>query len=160
MVRAVSIYRDEQKNLKARIPEEKEEYLVKPIRYFPITSSHQYIGLLKIGEAGSKTDEELIVIADCNRLDDNSRRILEEELNTLDKPERIRKIYSIKPVDERLYWCVDTNRGQVNFEVKNQQDIYIIGRAFVIIKDVNERRFILDPAEMDYRSRVFIDAYI
>jgi hypothetical protein len=153
------IYRDSDGKLKARSVDERQEYLIRPILYFPLLSPQTHVGLFRVDSNG-KIQEELFAISDFKQLEQSSRVALEEELDNLYKPAKIKKIYNIKLMAGELFWEVDTNHGQVDFQVKGHKNMYMTDCGIVIIKDPGGTRFILNLEEVDARSRALAEAHI
>ncbi len=158
----INIYKNSFGILKAKIGSEEVEHPIKPIMCFPITAAERYVGLFRIGKDG-KTKEELALIPDYRLLDEDSRKLIEEELNSTYPLTWIQKIYSIKQVDRRLKWQVDTNRGELVFEVKGQhiqRDINEIQGIIIVIHDAEGKRFLVNPKKLDPKSQTLLEMYI
>ena len=88
----LSVYRDSSSVLKVKIESEKEDSSFRPIRCFPLTDSEHYLGLFKVDSEGT-TRSEIALIDDFNRLDENSKKLIEEELDKECPLTWIKKIY-------------------------------------------------------------------
>jgi len=146
----ISIYRDTSGILKAKI-EGGEEYPVRPIRCFPFTGADQYLGLFKIEPDGT-INEEIALISDLKKLDENSQKLIEEELNKTYSLTQITKIHSVKQTINALKWQVDTDKGERRFEVKEQRDICVMQPNLIIVKDAEGNRFQINSAKLDPKS--------
>jgi hypothetical protein len=155
----INIYKNSSGVLKAKIRGEEVEHPIKPIKCFPITDAERYLGLFKIGMDG-KTKEEIAFISDHKLLDEDSRKLIGEELNNICPLTWIKKIYSIKQANRRLKWQVDTNKGQLTFEVKAQKDIYMIQGIIAVIHDAEGKRFLVNPENLDPKSQTLLEVYI
>ena len=160
----ISIYRDASGMLKVKLEGRGEEYPVKPIRCFPLTGADQYLGLFKMDSYGT-TNEEVALISDFNKLDESSKKLIEEELSKTYLLTQIIKIHSIKQTgrtlgwDKVFRWYVDTDKGERTFEVKGQKDIYTLQPNLVIIKDIEGNRFQINSAKLDPKSLAPLDNF-
>lgn len=152
----ISVYRDTSGILKAKV--EDEEYPVRPIRCFPLTGANYYLGLFRIEPDGT-IREEIALIYDVKRLDENSRKLVEEELSKAYPLLWITKIHSVKQIGRALRWHVDTDKGERIFEIRHQKDIYMIQPSLVVIKDAEGNRFQIDSEKLDPRSLSLLEIY-
>jgi hypothetical protein len=155
----ISLYRDSSGILRVKIEGEAQEYPVKPIRYFPFTEDEYYVGLFKI-EPNGTIAKEIALISDLKRLDEKSRKLVEEELNKSFPLSQVTKITSIKQVGKNLRWQVRTIEGERTFEVSNQNDINIISPSLVAIKDANGKKYKINLTKLDPDSQSLLEAYI
>jgi hypothetical protein len=155
----INIYKNSSGVLKAKIGDEGVEHSIRPIKCFPITDSGRYLGLFKIGMDG-KTKEEIVFVSDYKLLEDTSKELVEEEFADIYPLTWIKKIYSIKRADRKLKWQVDTNEGQLVFELLSQKDIYMIQGIIVVIHDAEGKRFLVNPEKLDRKSRILLEVYI
>jgi len=153
----ISIYRDTSGILKAKI-EGGEEYPVRPIRCFPFTGAGQYLGLFKI-ESDGTINEEIALISDLKKLDENSQKLIAEELNKTYPLTQITKIHSIKQTTKAIKWHVDTDKGERRFEVKEQRDICVIQPNLIVIKDSEGIRYQINSAKLDPKSLALLEIY-
>lgn len=152
----ISVYRGPSGILKAKV--EGEEYPVRPIRCFPLTGADYYLGLFKVKPDGT-IKEEVVIIYELRKLDANSRKLIEEELEKTYPLTRITKIHSIKQVGKALKWHVDTDKGEQTFELRHQSDIYRIKPTLIAIEDVEGNKFQISPAELDPKSLSLLEIY-
>ena len=155
----INIYKNSSGVLKAKIGGEEIEHSIKPIKYFPISDAERYLGLFKIGMDG-KTKEEIAFISDYKLLDEDSRKLIGEELNNTYPFTWIKKIYSIKSVYRILKWQVDTNKGRLTFDVKYYRDICMIQGIIVAIQDVEGKRFLINTEKLDPKSQALLEVHI
>jgi hypothetical protein len=154
----ISLYRDNSGVLMVKIEGEVQEYPVRPVRYFPFTEDEYYVGLFKIEPDGNIT-KEIALITDLKRLDEKSRKLVEEELNKAFLLTQVIKIISIKQAGKNLRWQVKTQEGERTFEVSNQNDINSISPSLVSIKDSKGNKYKINLAKLDSVSQSLLEAY-
>lgn len=154
----ISLYRDNSGVLTVKIEGEAQEYPVRPVRYFPFTEDEYYVGLFKIEPDGNIT-KEIALITDLKRLDEKSRKLVEEELNKAFSLTQVIKIISIKQAGKNLRWQVKTQEGERTFEVSNQNDINSISPSLVSIKDSKGNKYKINLAKLDSVSQSLLEAY-
>ena len=154
----ISLYRDNSGVLTVKIEGEAQEYPVRPVRYFPFTEDEYYVGLFKIEPDGNIT-KEIALITDLKRLDEKSRKLVEEELNKAFLLTQVIKIISIKQAGKNLRWQVKTQEGERTFEVSNQNDINSISPSLVSIKDSKGNKYKINLAKLDSVSQSLLEAY-
>ena len=154
----LSFYRDSSGLLKVRIENENEEYAVKPIRCFPLTDAERYLGLFKTTPDGT-ANEEIALVEDVNRLDENSKKLVSEELNRNYSLTWIKKIYSAEQTKTTSKWRVETDKGEKTFEVLNHNDIYMVQPSLMVIEDVDGGAFLVNPDRLDPKSLSLLEIY-
>ena len=154
----ISLYRDSSGILRVRIEGEAQEYPVKPIRYFPFTEDEYYVGLFKVEPDGSCA-KEIALITDLKRLNEKSRKLVEEELNKAFPLVQVTKIISIKQVGKGLKWQVRTMEGERVFEVSSQNDINNLSAFLVSVKDAKGNKYKINLAKLDPFSQSLLEAY-
>jgi len=154
----LSIYREASGNLKVKIEGEIEEYLFKPIKCFPLSDAEHYLGLYKVTPEG-EIKEEIAIIADFNRLEENSRKLLAEELGKAYSLAWIKRIYSIAQTNETSKWHVDADRGEQTFEVRHQSEIYTIPPSLMVIEDIEGNIFLVEADQLDPKSHSLLELY-
>lgn len=130
---------------------------LEPRMLFPYTNHTMFITLLD-------TDErELGFVRDLEELDKDSRRALEECFKEYYMIPKILRLIDCEDKFGTLKWTVETDRGQVTFNIKNRHsDIKrLYGTPRVIIRDSNDNRYeIPDINKMDGRSNRILFAYL
>ena len=160
----ISIYKDAYGILKIKIEDTGEDYPVKAIWCYPITGAGEYLGLFKIESSGI-IREEAAFISDINKLDENSKKLIIEELNKAYLLTQIIKIYSIKPTSTKLgrdkvvRWHVATDKGERTLEVKFFKDITLLRENVVIIRDATGNRFKINSEKLDPKSLALLEIY-
>lgn len=154
----LNIFRDSLGILKLKIEGENEEHAFKPIKCFPLTDAQHYLGLFKITPEGI-ANEEIALVDDFNKLDDNSRRLIEEELKKERSLAWIKKIYSIEQTKNTSRWRVDTDKGKQIFEVEHQNEIYMVQPSLVVIEDIQGNVFLVNPDQLDPKGLSLLEIY-
>jgi len=105
-------------------------------RAFPISDPNHYIAFLD----GMGKDIGLLV--DPARLDPESRKILEEELELRYFIPIVKKVLSVKEEYGAVYWELETDRGRKEIVVRNVRDNLLeLSSSRVIITDVDGNRY-------------------
>lgn len=125
-------------------------------KFFPLSSPDGYYSLQ------TADDKEVCIIRSLESCDDDTRELLEEELDRRYFSPQIQRIASLKVVPGMLSFAVETNRGPIEFYVRNWRDSsYEIepGRWHII--SVDGIRFeIADLFKLDQRSQRLVDRLI
>jgi hypothetical protein len=159
-INQITIYRDRLDNLlKLKIINVEEKYPIKPIRYFPFTGDEHYVGLFFL-EADGTIAKEIVLISDLKRLDENSRKLIEEELNKTYPLFKITKVLSVKQIGKTLRWQVITMEGEQTFEVLNQNDISSLSPSIVTIIDTRGNKYKINPLKLDEKSQSQLEIYL
>lgn len=125
-------------------------------RAFPLTATGQFI-ILK-NEDGA----EIGAIRDIATLDEESREILETDLErTYFAP----VILQVNKLEENFHvpkWDVETDRGHRVFEVRSRRrDIRILPEGRILLRDADGNRYeIPDYRKLDPVSRAFVETLI
>lgn len=155
-VQELSVSRDNAGFLKATI--EGGEYLIKPMRCFPLTEADRYVGLCRVTSEGM-LQEEIVLITDIKKLDEHSRQLIEEELRKEYSLTRIKKIFSVEQRKEMLRWHVETESGKQTLEVQHHNDIFMLQPTIVVIEDTEGNVFLIDPTQLDPKSQGLLEIY-
>lgn len=125
-------------------------------RAFPLTAAGQFI-VLK-GEDGS----EIGLIRDIAGLDEQSRAVLESDLErTYFAP----VILQVNKLEENFHipkWDVETDSGHRVFEVRSRRrDIRVMTGGRILLRDADGNRYeIPDYRKLDPVSRAFVETLI
>ena len=122
---------------------------LEPRRLFPMSGLTKYITLL------DEEQKERAIIRDLARLDDASRRAIEE---CLLQYYMIPKILEMIDVTEKfgvITWTCRTDRGVRSFRIRSRtNDIKVLYDGRVLIRDSNDNRYEIDDYRtMDKKSR-------
>ena len=152
----IHFYRDEFEDLVMEREDGETERGVHILRNFPLSNESRFISVKKDEE------EELGIIPDLGGLDDDSRQLLEEELERVYFVPRITRVLS---VEERFHvpkWEVETDRGPRVFEIRSgRNDIRVLGAGRVLIRDADGNQYeIPNYRRLDEDSQNQIDSQI
>ena len=112
---------------------------LEPRRLFPVSRADVYISLLSDG------GEEVALIKALADLSPDSRRVVEDSLNDYYLVPHITKIISAGEKYGTLRWCVETDRGIKNFDIRNRNhDIKVFSDGRVRVRDSDDNRYVID----------------
>jgi hypothetical protein len=135
--------------------EGREHIDVKPIRIFPISDPEHWVSLC------DAEGNELICIEDLNRLPDQGRHLLSEELVVREFLPIIKKITGISSRFEPSEWQVETDRGETCFILNDEDDIHRLSTYRILIIDAHRIRYLIpDMRRLDSASRRLLAHYI
>ena len=122
------------------------------VRAFPLSPGDPYVGLL------SGRLSEIGIIADPTQLDEESHRVIKEELDRRYFTVRIARVNSISEEFGATYWDVETDRGRRSFVAKGIRDnVTYLSQSRILVHDVDGNRYeIPSLAELDPASRSMI----
>ena len=125
------------------------------VRAFPISAPAQGIALV------SADGHELLWI---DRLDDVAaevRGLLEEELANREFMPEIRRIKQVSSFATPSTWQVETDRGEVSFVLKGEEDIRRLSQSTLLIADSHGIHFLVrDIQTLDKPSRKFLERFL
>lgn len=129
---------------------------LEPRRLFPFTNQTMYISLL------NDKEKELAFIRDLEEIDEDSRRAVEECFEEYYMIPKISRIISSAEKFETLKWVVETDRGEIAFDIVNRvRSIkHLRGTKRIIIRDSNDNRYeIPDYTKLDVHSTRILQSY-
>ena len=151
----VKITRNEFEELTVELPDRSVHTSIVPVRTFPLTRPNRYISLLDADE------QEIGMIEDIRKLKKSDRKVLEAELRKCYFMPKISKIYSLEGRFGVTEWNVETDRGDVRFDLRSRYDIVSLEGGRVIIKDVDGNRYeIPNYHKLDANSVVLLETQI
>lgn len=134
------------------IEQDKEYEKVQIIRSFPYTGKDEFILL------NDKDGKEIGIIEDISGLDDESRKVLEEELKKKYFIPRIKKVYDIQMDYRSPVWHVRTDKGVMVFKMRRRKDAKYIKRNHLVVKDGDGNKYeIPDVSKLDSVSQQLIE---
>lgn len=122
---------------------------LEPRRLFPVSRIDEYITLL--GTDGV----EVAVIRKISDITPSSREVIEYSLNDFYLVPHILRIISITEKNGKIRWCVETDRGIKEFDVRNRNhDVRVYSDGRVRVRDSDDNRYIIsDYRKLDKHSR-------
>lgn len=150
--REVKIGKDEDGKLQLEIKGGERYDDIQVRRTFPYSYKDKYI-LLK-----DKEGREIGILEDMAELEEESRRLLQEELEKVYYIPYIRKVINIDYRMRTPVWTVETDRGVITFELARRSDAKFIRQNHLVIKDSAGAKYeILDYTRLDVRSQELIE---
>jgi Domain of unknown function (DUF1854) len=127
---------------------------VEPVRSFPISDPDRLIAIL------DSDGRELACIADLAELPAESAELIRQELADREFLPRIERIVSVQMNKEPHEWNVITDRGSVQFLMRDD-DIRRLGPTRAILVDMHGVRFYIpDSRQLDPKSRRILSQYL
>jgi len=121
-------------------------------RCFPWTHATTYIS---VRDADGR---EISLIKDTASLRPGTRELIEQELAAHEFLPRITSVRGVEDQFDVMVWNVETDRGGIELQVKNAEDLRQIDDGRVLIRDHAGGTFVVaDPASMDPRSRRLLE---
>ena len=126
---------------------------LEPRRMFPYTHPDSYVTLLNSGE------HEEAVILSLRELDESSRAAIE---SCFDEYYMIPEIKEILRIEDKtsFRWLVVTERGRVEFHIRNRHSDIKEHNGTVVIRDSNDNRYCVDLRTLDEKSLRKLSCYI
>ena len=139
--------------LRLTIEEDRSYLKVKVVRAAPLSHPDHYISFL------DGKDEEVCMIDDLKEVDEETRRLIAEELDRRYLTSTIERISSVRNEFGTSYWDVQTNRGQREFVIQNvAENAQWLGDHRLLLIDVDGNRFEIPRLDgLDKRSLGFIE---
>ena len=118
--------------------------------------------LVSVRDALDENQREIGLIPDVNKLEPESRRIVDEELRWRYFTPRITRIVSLKEEGIRQFWEVETDRGKIEFTIKDPYEhVRQIAEGRLLITDTYECRYeIADVTKLDKESSELLSRHI
>ena len=125
---------------------------VRPLRCFPISGRADYVSFL------DANGREVAIVGRLDRLDKQSRRVLQRALDRMYYVPQIQRIDSITESLGISHWRVLTDRGYAQFEVVDPEYIRRLPGNRLVIEDADGNRFeVRDASRLDARSRALLE---
>lgn len=127
-------------------------------RLFPLTDPDHYISVLNTDYRELDAHQEIGVIVDLSLLPEDSRRLVEQELQRTYFIAQVKRIISLKELYGFTEWIVETDRGQRKFLTwgLHHSVIDMGGRRLIIVDVDNIYYEIKDWALLDPKSIAFL----
>ena len=122
---------------------------LEPRRLFPASRIDEYITLL------DEEGKEVAVIRKLGDIDAESKEIIEYSLNDYYLVPHITRILTVTEKYGTLHWCVETDRGIHEFDIRNRNhDVKVYSDGRVRVRDSDDNRYIVtDYRKLDKHSR-------
>jgi len=127
----------------------------KVARCFPWSLPGRYVSIL------NKDGEELALLESLEQLPPDSRRIVEEELSAVVFNPRIRRVLSRKDEFGITSITAETDRGEVTFQVRSEDDVRSLSATRVLFRDADGNVYeVADITRLDRASRKHLERYL
>jgi hypothetical protein len=121
-------------------------------RCFPWSLPDEYLSIR------DKDGKELLTLRRLADSPEDVRRLVSEELGVQEFIPRIRRILSVEDSFDVMIWKVETDRGPIEFLVKEDEDIRALEDDRAVIRDHRGMVFeIPSLSALDPRSRAFVE---
>jgi hypothetical protein len=128
---------------------------VEPARAFPITAPHEGISMLSHG------GHELAWIPDLSKLPEETRRLINEELEVREFMPKVLRITGVSGFATPCTWQVETDKGAIGFTLKAEDDIRRLAGSALLIVDSHGIQFLVrDRHSLDDASRRILERFL
>lgn len=131
---------------------------IKVVRLFPFSDADKFISIREYGNG----EREIGIIEDLSEMSEETRKILEKQLNLRYFTPIIEKIYSIKDEYGYAYFHVLTDKGECKFSINmGSNAVTKLSDTRLIIQDVDENRFeIRDVEKLTQKEKRMLDLFL
>jgi hypothetical protein len=128
---------------------------VEPARAFPIATPREHISIL------SRDGHELVWIPKLDDLPDETRRLVEDALESREFMPAIRRVTSVSGYATPCTWQVETDRGTSSLILNSEEDIRRLTTTALLIVDSRGIQFLIrDRSSLDDTSRRILDRFL
>ena len=128
---------------------------VRPLRLFPFSERNGWVSL------ASAKGVEIALIERLTDLTPATRNLLEEELSQREFVPVISRIVSVSANLEPCEWFVETDRGEISFVLKSEEDMRRLGPDKALIQDAVGVRYLVPAiSALDANSRRILEWYV
>lgn len=128
---------------------------VTPVRAFPLSATDE--GLSLVGPDG----HELIWFDRIEQLPAAARTLVEEELAVREFTPRMERLLSVSTFATPSSWRVRTDRGELNFVLKAEEDIRRLPDGGLLITSAEGLQLrVIDRFALDRPSRKLLDRFL
>lgn len=122
---------------------------LEPRRLFPVTRANSYITLL------DSDGKEVAIIKELSDLSNESLEVIRYSLDDYYLIPHITRILSAVDKNGKTHWCVETDRGYKEFDIRvRSQDIKVSRDGRIRVRDSDDNRYIItDYRALDKHSR-------
>ena len=151
----IRVFRAPKNTVRMTVRDERSYIRVRPVNASPMAHSDQYVSLLDI------KNEEVAFIRDMNDLDEDSRKVIEEELAHRYLRATIERVNSIQMEYGVTYWDVMTDRGKREFVIRGHENTHWASDTRLLLTDVDGNRFeVIDYTQLDAQSVRLIETNV
>jgi hypothetical protein len=126
-----------------------------PLRLFPLSEPLKWIALL------DAEGRERVLLDSTESLAEADRGLLIEELSRREFVPVIERIVWVSGNSEPCSWKVQTDRGETEFVLKDENDIRRLGSHSVLVVDSHGIRYLIpNRDQVDAYSRRIIEWYV
>jgi len=123
-------------------------------RCFPWTLADGYVSIYQ-HDGG-----EIALLETLDELDDDSRRVVEEELETMVFAPRIRRVMEHRREFGVTSITAETDRGEVTFQVRTRSDVRVLSPTRALFRDADGNTYELSDLDaLDAQSRKLMTQY-
>jgi len=153
-VRVEKITRDASGKLVAHVSGGETVEDVRVSRCFPWTLPGSYISVYE--ESG----KELTLLGGLDELDDESRRIVEDQLDRMVFTPQIKRIVEHRREFGVTSITAETDRGDVTFQIRNRNDVRVFSPTRAVFRDADGNAYeVADLDALDAKSKGHIAPY-
>lgn len=127
---------------------------VEPRRLFPFSDPDRYVTFLAKGET------EVAMLSSLDLLDEASRTAVEECFAEYYLIPEITGIIHVIDKSSTFQWKVKTDRGVVEFQIRNRNSDIKQEEDMLLMRDSNDNRYRIDLKKLDPKSMKKILSYI
>ncbi len=151
----IRVFRAPAHTVRMTVTGERSYIRVRPVNASPMAHSDRYVSLLDI------KNEEVAFIRDMNDLDEESRKVIEEELAHRYLRATIECVHSIQMEYGVTYWDVTTDRGKREFVIRGHENTHWASDTRLLLTDVDGNRFeVTDYTQLDPNSVRLIETNV
>ncbi len=151
----IRVFRAPTNTVRMTVGAERSYIRVRPVQASPLAHTDRYVSLLDI------KNEEVAFIRDMDDLDEDSRKVIEEELDHRYLRATIQRIDSIQMEYGVTYWNVMTDRGRREFVIRGHENTHWASDTRLLLTDVDGNRFeVVDYTLLDPHSVTLIETNV
>ncbi len=151
----IRVFRAPTNTVRMTVGDERSYIRVRPVQASPLAHTDRYVSLLDI------KNEEVAFIRDMSDLDEDSRKVIEEELDHRYLRATIQRIESIQMEYGVTYWNVMTERGRREFVIRGHENTHWASDTRLLLTDVDGNRFeVVDYTLLDPHSVTLIETNV
>ncbi len=132
------------------------------LRSFPVTAPNEFLSVREPDTRKKGRGAEIGMIRNLNDFDEETKALINAELDLRYFTPVIQKILSVKDKFGYSYWEAETTAGKVSFVLNNPfSQIRVLEDMRIYISDMDGNSFVIpDPSQLDRSSYRRIEVYI